>query len=69
MPINYNKLQNLMETKEVSEYKLRKYSGVGGATLDKMLGRSEGNIDTRSLEKLCKFLKCQPGDIMEYTED
>ncbi len=28
-----------------------------------------GNIDTRSINKLCKVLECQPGDLMEYIPD
>lgn len=69
MPINFNKLQLLLKEKNIKEYSVRKYSGVGGATLDKVFGRTEGHVDTRSIEKLCKYLNCQPADIMEYVEN
>ena len=25
-----------------------------------------GHVDTRTIENLCAYLHCQPGDIMEY---
>ena len=28
-----------------------------------------GHIDTRTIEALCKYLHCQPGDILEYIPD
>jgi putative transcriptional regulator len=28
-----------------------------------------GGIDTRTIERLCAVLDCQPGDIMEYVPD
>ena len=31
-------------------------------------GRAEG-IKFQTLEKICKALDCQPGDILEYRED
>ena len=31
--------------------------------------KNDGNIDTRTIDRLCKVLDCQPGDIMEYVED
>ena len=51
----------------MSLYKLKSDKVVGTATLDK-IRKGEGHIDTRSIESLCKYLNCQPGDIMEYVE-
>lgn len=65
MPIKYDKLFALMEERKITVYRLRKDNVIGGATLDKMR-KGEKHIDTRSIESLCKYLKCQPGDIMEY---
>lgn len=31
--------------------------------------RKDEPISTKSIEKLCEALNCQPGDIMEYIED
>ena len=65
MPIVYRKLFELLKSRGKTMYDLRKDKIVGTATLEKMR-KTEGHIDTRSIEKLCKYLNCQPGDIMEY---
>lgn len=65
MPIVYSKLFSLLKDQGRSMYDLRKNKIVGTATLEKMR-KGEGHIDTRSIEKLCEYLDCQPGDIMEY---
>lgn len=68
MPMDYSKLFSLLEKKGITIYRLRKDKVVGTATIDKMR-KKEGHVDTRSLENLCAYLHCQPGDIMEYTSD
>ena len=68
MPIVYNKLLTLMEQRGLSIYKLKADKIIGTATIDK-IRKNEGNIDTRSISALCKYLHCQPGDILEYVED
>lgn len=66
MPISFRKLRAVMESRGVKKYDLRK-DGVNSQILDKVL--SDGNVDTRTIGKLCRLLHCQPGDIMEYDED
>lgn len=66
MSIIFERLDKLMTEKGIKKYDLRK-AGVNSQILDKAL--SNGNIDTRTINKLCKLLDCQPGDIMEYVED
>lgn len=68
MPITYNKLLKLLESRSISIYKLKTDKVIGTATIDK-IRKGEGNIDTRSIAALCKYLSCQPGDILEYQED
>lgn len=68
MPIKYEKLFLLLKQKRLTMYSLRKNKIIGTATLEKMR-KNEGNIDTRSIESLCKYLNCQPSDIMEYVPD
>lgn len=65
--IVFNRLKVLMDAKGIKKYDLRK-AGVNSQILDKALNGS-GNIDTRTINKLCKLLDCQPGDIMAYTPD
>ena len=68
MPIRYEKLFRLLKEKGLTKYSLRKDNVVGVATLEKMR-KGVGHIDTRTIEKLCAYLHCQPGDIMEYIPD
>ncbi len=69
MPITYNKLYKLMEQKNITMYKLRKDKIVGTVTYQRLSGNKPGSIDTRTIENLCRYLDCQPGDIMEYVPD
>ena len=68
MPIVYEKLFALLAERGLNAYTLKKENIVGNATITK-LQKNQGNIDTRSIVRLCRYLKCQPGDIMEYVED
>lgn len=68
MPIKYDKLFTLLKEKGISTYKIRKENLISQAALTKMKNGS-GNIDTRTIEKICSLLECQPGDIMEYVEE
>ena len=68
MPMVY-KLLEVMERKGVTAYRLRKDKVIGTATLEKLIGRQSGHVDTRSIESLCEYLDCQPGDLMEYVKD
>lgn len=67
MPIVYNKFFDLLKAKGVTMYTLRKDKVIGVASMEKMR-KGEGHIDTRSIERLCEYLDCQPGDIMEYVK-
>jgi len=67
MPIKYDKLLKLLKSQSISIYKLKTDKVIGTATIDK-IRKGAGHIDTRSIESLCRYLNCQPGDIMEYVE-
>ena len=68
MAITFEKLLKLLNERGISIYHLKRDKVVGTATLDK-LRKKEGNIDTRSIDSLCKYLNCQPDDLMEYVPD
>lgn len=65
LAISFQKLLLLLDDKGINIYHLKRDKVIGTATLDK-IRKSEGHIDTRSIESLCAYLDCQPGDIMEY---
>lgn len=68
MAFKYDKLFDLLKERGITTYKIRKDNLISQAALTKMKSGT-GNIDTRTLERLCGVLHCQPGDIMEYVED
>ena len=68
MPIRYNRLFNLLKERNLTMYALRREKVIGTESLEKMR-KAEKHIDTRTIERLCKYLNCQPGDIMEYVPD
>ncbi len=67
MPIKYDKLIKRMQEAGINSYTLKKDNIIGQATYKKIL--EGGDIDTRTIAKLCKLLNCQPGDIIEYEEE
>lgn len=80
MAISFNKLMALLKSRGISIYKLKSDKVIGTATLDKIRRNNIGkgiskdgikreNIDTASIDAICKYLNCQPGDIMEYIKD
>ncbi len=66
MAVKYDKLFALMQTKGVKKYDLRQ-NGIYAAVVDKLI--KNANVDVTTINKLCKLLNCQPGDIMEYIPD
>lgn len=67
MPIKYDKLFALVKERGKSEYYLRK-NGISPSIISK-LKHGSGGLDARTIEKICRLLQCQPGDIMEYVEE
>lgn len=68
MPIKYDKLLKLLKEKGYTTYKIRKDNIMSQSAWQKMR-TGNGDIDTRTISKLCKILECQPGDIMEYVDE
>lgn len=67
MPIKYTKLIALMQEKGITSYTLKRDKVIGQATYKKIM--EGGDIDTRTIAKLCALLDCQPGDILEYVPE
>lgn len=64
MAIVYDRLYKTMEARGRNEYYLRR-GGVSPSILVKLRNKT-GGLDARTIDKLCRLLECQPGDIMEY---
>ena len=67
MPIKYDKLFALLKENGYTTYKIRQDKLIGQGTLT-AIKNGTGGLDARTIERLCRVLNCQPGDIMEYVE-
>lgn len=65
--IVYDKLWQTMKEKNVSQYRLIKEFHISTGQLDRL--RKNENVNTYTLNQLCKILDCQLEDIAEYKED
>ena len=66
MAIDFQPLLDTMKQKEVSWYKLEQL-GIDNRTVHRL--RHNQNITTDTVNKLCRLLNCQPGDILRYLPD
>ena len=65
--ISYSKLIKMLEEKGITSYTVKKDNVIGQASWKKI--HEGGHIDTRTIDSLCRYLHCQPGDILEYKEN
>ncbi|MDR2559303.1 MAG: helix-turn-helix transcriptional regulator [Oscillospiraceae bacterium] len=64
MAVSYKKLWVLLAEKELKRTELKGLSGISSNTLAK-LGKNE-TVSMEALQKICKVLKCNIGDIVDY---
>ena len=67
MAANYNKLWKLLIDKGMKKKDLQAAAGISSGVITKM-GRGQ-DVTTTVLEKICKALDCNIGDIMEFVND
>lgn len=67
MAITYDKLLKIFAERGITSYTIKKENVVGQSAWKKV--HEGGHIDTRTLNALCAYLKCQPGDILEYVPE
>ena len=62
--IVFDKLWITMKNKGFSTYKLREECGIDSKTVRRL--KANENIETKTLDKICKALDCKIEDIAEY---
>lgn len=67
MAANYAKLWKLLIDKNINKTTLREMSGISTGTLAK-LGKND-YVSTEVLEKICRALQCNIGDVIEFVEN
>lgn len=68
MPIIIN-LDVMMAKRKISLQDLADKVGITNANLSILKNNKAKAVRFSTLEAICKELKCQPGDILEYAED
>lgn len=67
MSIKYYKLFDILQRRELKKTDLLKIANISSPTLAKL---SKGEtVTTEVIEKVCRALDAQPGEIMEYLDD
>jgi DNA-binding Xre family transcriptional regulator len=67
MGFSYKPLAKLLIDRGMKKTDLLKEVGLSSATLAK-LGKGEA-LSGESIEKLCRYFRCQPGELVEYIID
>ena len=67
MPIVYDKMIKKFDEAGLNSYKIKKDKIIGTVTYQKI--KHGGDIDTRTIARMCKFFDCQPGDPLDYVPD
>ena len=67
MAVSYNRLWKLLVDRKMSPAELRKASGIAPNTMTKL--RNDLTVNLSILEKICKALRCDFGDVVEYVDD
>ena len=70
--ISYQKLVEKLKENGISQYKLKQERILGSATISKIFkdnGINGESVDIKVIDKMCKLLDCQPGDILSCIDD
>ncbi len=65
--IVFDRLWSTMKERGVSQYKLIKEYKISTGQLDRL--RKNENVNTYTLDQLCRILNCRLEDIAEYREN
>ncbi|HBG0990733.1 TPA: helix-turn-helix transcriptional regulator [Clostridioides difficile] len=65
--MKFFKLIDLLNRRGITKEELRLKIGASSTTIAKL--SSNKNVSLDVIDKICKALNCQPGDIMEYEDD
>lgn len=63
------RLAAVMADREVSNEKLQVLTGFHAGTISKLRNNPPKRVDIDTLDKLCRALSCNPGDLLRYMPD
>lgn len=65
--IKYDGLWRTMKRKGITQYDLYTHYSINRSILHRL--RTNANIETNTIDKLCRVLNCDVCDILEYVPD
>lgn len=65
--ITYKKLWDLLSEKNISKFKFKTATNIGGNTFDSL--KKNLSVTTDTLNTICMVLDCKLEDIVEYVND
>jgi putative transcriptional regulator len=66
--IKFEGLKRILAENDIRIKKVRELNIMSLASYEK-IRKGIGGIDTRTINRVCKYFNVQPGDIMEYVPD
>ncbi len=63
------RLDRIMADRKISLQELAEKVGITNVNLSKLKNGKVSAIRFSTLEAICKALDCQPGDVLEYSEE
>ena len=66
MPISYRPMREYMAENHITYYRLGN-EGIDAKTIHRI--RHDKPLTTTTIEKICRIMNCQPGDLMEYIDE
>ena len=67
MAVTYNKLRHILVDRNMMKKDLQKLAGLTNHVMMKI--RTDQDINTETIEKICRALDCEMTDIMEFYDD
>ncbi|MGB9791485.1 MAG: helix-turn-helix domain-containing protein [Thermacetogeniaceae bacterium] len=64
-----SRLHMLMAEKKMNMSDLARETGISRTTIWSLYHDKSTKIDFNTLDALCRYFKCQPGDVLVYVED
>lgn len=69
MAISFKKLLKIFDERHITSYVVRQNKIMSQQTFCTLRRNSNSALSTTTIDRICQYLDCQPGDIMEYVAD
>lgn len=64
MEVSYGKLAKIMQEKKIKKKDIKENAHLGWTTISKITNNQDVSMDV--LKKICEYLECDIGDIVEF---